>query len=163
MEYEFNSASIAIPAKDEWTILAYPYGINWDGEPNEWAFCMHEYFIIHEQFTNGTQYSLSYWYKELTGKTATHDSYMKIQFSKEDLGGQTSWKLMQISPKSMYAQIHGPKKHIYPDGSSSYWDTAWTFAIPAKTYHMKKLWLCPLWEKMWGGHPDIIYLKFEIM
>ena len=146
MNYDFNPKSLmtALPAKDEWTFTTYPYGITWDGEPMEWAFCLSEYFIINEQFTNGTQECLTHWFKTLNQKSPNHDSILKMKMStKPNAKAQTKWILHPTM---------NTKKHLknYPAKTSYYQD-----AETGQT-----LWLCPMWSDCWGGTPSEIFIEF---
>lgn len=136
MSYDFNIISKPIIPQDEWQLTIYPYGIDFDGSIIEWAFCLPQYMIINEQFTNGTQKTFSYWYQKLTGKPANQKSAMKILFSKSKLpDATTEWDLISLTDK---------------DPSAS-WCT--------DTNSGCKLWLCPLWGKMWGGQPNKLWLS----
>lgn len=131
--YDYNTIGIPIIPQDTWEIIITPYGIDWDGSIKEWSFCLPEFMITNEQFTNGTQYCLTKWFKTLTGKNPTHKSYMKMEMSTKPIkDGTTKWTYLSGCSK--------PMGSWFEDSTGS------------------NLWLCPLWTMMWGGNPDT-YLK----
>lgn len=134
MSYGFNSLhdAHAIQSKDRWDLLLWAYEENW-------AFNLLKYFIINEQFLNGTEKALDWWYFNGSGRsTKSHRSYLRASFSREEFEGwETTWEFIKDDEN----------------------DSAAGFYIDTKTGH--KLWLCALWAEMWGGKAEKLYCSFK--
>lgn len=138
--YDYNIITTPIKTKDTWSLTLFPYGIDFDGTIQEWSFSLPEYMIINEQFTNGTQKNMSYWYEKLTGKMPNQKSMIKMLISKQPINDATT--IWQYQSGGFTPSGCTPSPSWYKDSLSN-----------------QMLWLCPLWSMMIGD-PQDTFIKY---
>ena len=118
--------------KDSYAWYIYKYGA-------DWAFMMERHMKINEQLTGGTEKSLDWWYKQLSGKEPTHESGMYMTISTQKTFHPTTWwKLKGEDPDR-------PDSHWYIDRTNG-----------------MRCWLCAYGTDLGLGGAKQLYLKLTL-
>ena len=119
--------------KDTYSWYIFKYG-------TDWVFHMPRHMKINEQLTGGTEKSLDWWFKQLSGKEPTHEAGMYMTITrKEGLFIPTAWwKLAGEDPDR-------PDSHWYIDRTTG-----------------MRCWLCAYGTDLGLGGAKKLFLKLTL-